>query len=836
MADAIVRLRVESSEYDQKLSRATQQLQHMEKEVRRTGATFAYADKEEIAFVQSLGSMETKAESAKGKIAEMTKTFTELSLQYNRLTKEEKNSPFGKGLAQSLGQLKGRIKDSKAELSKVEGSLNGFGDIAKQAAGKLGLPVEQLAKFGPYGAAAAVAIKVAGDAFKQNELIMDEWGRETEEAKGIYTGFLNALNTGDFSSFFSNIDKIRSSARAAYDALDELGMFNAFNQIQTEAARTNFTEAMANYQEGSGSKSDVEAAGEAMKKVLEDRQKKEQEAYLAKIKQLAESRGVDADMLTRVLQGEYGDYQAIKNLPQAAASGSGRRGRGGGQQSEGAQKVAKLSEMLNKLTDDELQQVQALGAQAQRTATEVAQVDKQMARVFSRENKKEEKAAAAAAKPQDQAAEKVKKAQEDYATALNIAAIRKESGLDDEEKYKATELAAHERLYDAYVEAYNMYADPKYKEAFEAEAAQILELARVIKELKDAKEKSKKAEQEAERAAREALQRQKSLDNTILSGVTSMAKKAGWNAEQAGVSGFKAKIEAGVDITEDEWKAVQDRLNERLKAMGLDPIQINFETGNLESVLDEAKQQMEKFMSDMSKGVGAISTIGNAFNDLKGIGEDLASAFSGEMDAWDALMTVFNSGISIMQTVIGVMEAINTLQEISATLKKANAVASEAETTAAVTGATTQAAAQGTVATANMTTAGTAAAASSAEAGEAVAGIPIVGPILAVAAIAAVLAATFAAMSKAKSAGKFAVGGLIPGNSYSGDNLTANVNSGELILNKAQQNNIASQLTNSNPMGNLRLSTEISGTNLRIVMNNDNRSKGGSRGYYANIH
>ena len=99
MADAIVRLRVESSEYDQKLSRATQQLQHMEKEVRRTGATFAYADKEELEFVKSLGSMETKADSAKGKIAEMTKSFTELSLQYNRLTKEEKNSPFGKGLA-----------------------------------------------------------------------------------------------------------------------------------------------------------------------------------------------------------------------------------------------------------------------------------------------------------------------------------------------------------------------------------------------------------------------------------------------------------------------------------------------------------------------------------------------------------------------------------------------------------------------------------------------------------------------------------------------------------------------------------------------------------------
>ena len=91
-------------------------------------------------------------------------------------------------------------------------------------------------------------------------------------------------------------------------------------------------------------------------------------------------------------------------------------------------------------------------------------------------------------------------------------------------------------------------------------------------------------------------------------------------------------------------------------------------------------------------------------------------------------------------------------------------------------------------------------------------------------------------MSKAKSAGKFATGGLIGGNSFSGDNLTANVNSGELILNKAQQGSIASQLTGNNPMQNLQLSTEVSGTDLRIVLNNDNRSRGGSRGYYSNIH
>lgn len=98
----------------------------------------------------------------------------------------------------------------------------------------------------------------------------------------------------------------------------------------------------------------------------------------------------------------------------------------------------------------------------------------------------------------------------------------------------------------------------------------------------------------------------------------------------------------------------------------------------------------------------------------------------------------------------------------------------------------------------------------------------------------ATMIATIAAIKSATS-GSYASGGIIPGNSFSGDNLTANVNSGELILNRAQQGAIAGQLE-SNPMGNLRLSTEISGTNLRIVMNNDNRARGGQRGFYSEIH
>ena len=49
-----------------------------------------------------------------------------------------------------------------------------------------------------------------------------------------------------------------------------------------------------------------------------------------------------------------------------------------------------------------------------------------------------------------------------------------------------------------------------------------------------------------------------------------------------------------------------------------------------------------------------------------------------------------------------------------------------------------------------------------------------------------------------QNAGSFEEGGIVGGNSYHGDRLTANVNSGELIMSVAQQNNVASKLMERN--------------------------------------
>ena len=129
MADSILRLRVSSEEYDNKLKRAAQGLTRYADECRKVGGTLEVVEKETLDYVRALGQMETTSRTATGKLAEMKKAFVELSAQYKSMTDEEKNSPFGKALASSLDQLKGRITDSKKSLEDINKSINGGGGL-----------------------------------------------------------------------------------------------------------------------------------------------------------------------------------------------------------------------------------------------------------------------------------------------------------------------------------------------------------------------------------------------------------------------------------------------------------------------------------------------------------------------------------------------------------------------------------------------------------------------------------------------------------------------------------------------------------------------------------
>lgn len=106
-------------------------------------------------------------------------------------------------------------------------------------------------------------------------------------------------------------------------------------------------------------------------------------------------------------------------------------------------------------------------------------------------------------------------------------------------------------------------------------------------------------------------------------------------------------------------------------------------------------------------------------------------------------------------------------------------------------------------------------------------------------AAAAITASMVAMISQIHSATGYAQGGIVDGRgggfvggmSYSGDNIgNVRLDSGELVLNRAQQTSLANQLQSS-PMSQMQLSAVVTGEQIRLVLNNNGRRTG--RGEYV---
>ena len=104
------------------------------------------------------------------------------------------------------------------------------------------------------------------------------------------------------------------------------------------------------------------------------------------------------------------------------------------------------------------------------------------------------------------------------------------------------------------------------------------------------------------------------------------------------------------------------------------------------------------------------------------------------------------------------------------------------------------------------------------------------GPFGWIAWLAAGAAAMATTISTVHSLTGFAQGGMVQGNTYSGDQVPIRANAGEVVLTRAMQGNLASQLE-GNGLGNLNLSATISGEQIRLALNNNGRRTG--RGEYV---
>lgn len=283
-------------------------------------------------------------------------------------------------MANSLVKLTLESNQYEQGLRKAK---KGFEDFTRS----LGLNMKTLSTYAIAAGAVTTAMKVMKDAFFNNEEQLDAWGRTVKSSESLYKGFLNTLNTGDISGYLNNISEITKAAREAYDALDELATFKAFNRVNIAKARAGYSEAVADYREGKGNKDSVQQASANLIKEMQQTQKLQNTAYEKAIADLARQRQVSPEDLRKVMTGNYGSFKELKELNYSAFRDVPHVGFGGRtyytQEAIPANERERLAQAIKHINDTELDALQALGEAAQMTSVEINNQRRAVARILN---------------------------------------------------------------------------------------------------------------------------------------------------------------------------------------------------------------------------------------------------------------------------------------------------------------------------------------------------------------------------------------------------------------------------------------------------------------------
>lgn len=842
MADSILKLKVDSQEYDSKLKNATQGLLHLERSIRQAGDSFQQTWKEEQDFIRGLGSMETSSNTARGRVRELTSAFTELSAMYKRMSSEERATPAGKAMAESISQLQTRVVSAKSDLDDINRSISGGGGLTGALEGltsKFGVSISQLAGWGTAIAAAKGALNVAMDAFMASEANVDDWGRTVAGCESLYQGFLNALNNGDISGYLSHIDDIVKAAHEAYNELDKLGTMKTIQSPKISAQQTENERMRMMIQTGryiapvDGRKSAMKDGQLLTKDQIKNLEKHLQSGMQSivhlhsnEVKQtgraidayynkLAKENGISlkefhkgtssmAEFDKRMAgYDKYLKFEkdhsrtittqtsvgAMTTTVRDAARNPYAQYRNWGNFRVDKQGKDSYNELVGliKQRDQQASQVYGMQSQAYRSINRAEGVT--VAKIMGRGGGG---STYTAATPQGRATNKVNEAERTYSETMQKASVRFEKGLDDTLTFKKKELSAQERLFDAYSDAYNTYKSPEIKKKQEEAADEIgLLSAEVKKETdaqKNAQEAARKLEAEQKKAA-DALAKRTALEESwktpTLSSIGSLTQDITTrrNESAIGSAEFNNLSANLVDIT-----SLNSIINASLEnGINIDPAvtqsimqQIVSGTDIDDSVWEDLVTQINKQLAKLNIAPIQLKfKTGNIKQETKEMYESWKSAAQAVQAVGGALSSIEDPAAKIMGTVAQAIATI-ALAYAEASLQAAKNPAN---------------AGWGWIAFA-----------------------------------ATGLATMFSTMAAVHSATGYANGGMIKGNTYSGDQLMAQgpdggligLNAGEIVLNKAAQGNLASQL-NDNTAATPRLVAEVSAEQIRFVIRNNRR-------------
>ena len=201
MADNIIKLKVDSDEYQSKIKRASQGLQALGRSLHDAGKTFADADEKQVEFAKELGKMQTVSNTARGKISELSAAFVNLKSDYLNMTEAEKQSPIGQAMAKSLDELKNRTIAAKQELEDLDKELTGM----------------KTPQIGSGGGSLFSGDKLSG-------MLQVFGGNLMTKAAGFATGFVDEI--GDAVKQGIELAKAGEGIRIAFERLNRPGILS----------------------------------------------------------------------------------------------------------------------------------------------------------------------------------------------------------------------------------------------------------------------------------------------------------------------------------------------------------------------------------------------------------------------------------------------------------------------------------------------------------------------------------------------------------------------------------------------------------------------------------
>lgn len=127
--DVITRFKLETTAYDSKLQQAAKGLSDYTKTATQAKEGFNKFTQSNIEAARALGNISTTSSDAKNKTKELVTAFNEAARAYNKLSDEQKQSDFAKALSNSLTTLQQRIRETKQEMQSLNNNKGGSGGL-----------------------------------------------------------------------------------------------------------------------------------------------------------------------------------------------------------------------------------------------------------------------------------------------------------------------------------------------------------------------------------------------------------------------------------------------------------------------------------------------------------------------------------------------------------------------------------------------------------------------------------------------------------------------------------------------------------------------------------